>query len=113
MRLEKKIILPTSDHRSSRIIRRFDQACTPLDRLIATKSLLADQTQALLALRHSTNPCLLRRQIYSLLQQLFALPLADPGISQDVFLTLFKPLDSMNGVDPSVTLSNDCTVPVR
>ena len=102
-----------SDGRPSHIIRHFDHARTPLDHLRASNCLPPDHIQALLARRDAINPCLLRCQIYALLDQLLALPLADPAISQDVFLTLFNPLNPMKGAAPSVTLSNECTVSIR
>ena len=45
-------------------------------------------------LRQSTNPRLLRRQIYAQIERLFNLPNAVPGITEDVHDTLPFPLSS-------------------
>jgi hypothetical protein len=115
MRLAEKIVVPDELGRRPRIKRRFDQARTPFERLCLTDALTPEQQIALLELRDSTNPRQLRKDIYSLLDRLFALPLASPDdVSQNVYLTLFNPPDPMKGVDvSSVTLSNDRTIPVR
>jgi hypothetical protein len=60
-----------------------------------------------------TNPRQLRQQIYASLDQLFALPLASPGSTQDVFLTLFAPPDFAKGEDTPVTFSNERTITLR
>ena len=44
--------------------------------------------QELLALREKTNPLELREEIYQLLEELFSLPNAVPGVTEDVFQTL-------------------------
>jgi hypothetical protein len=68
----------------------------------------------LTTLRDSLNPCALRAEIYALLDRLFQLPPAQPGVTQDVFLTLFKPPDFLKGEDsPPVTLSSEPTVTLR
>jgi len=113
MRLADKQVLPRADSRSAKIVRRFDQAQTPLDRLYAAGNLTPQRQTDLTALRANANPRTLRRTIYDLLDQLWALPLAVPTRSEDVYLTLFQAQDSWKGGDGSVTLSNERTVPVR
>jgi hypothetical protein len=76
----------------ARVKRRFDQAQTPFDRLCATDAISEADRQRLNDLRDQTNPRQLRRDIYALREQLFALPPAVPGSSQDVFHTMLCPL---------------------
>jgi hypothetical protein len=84
MRLKQKIAQPDA-LRSKRI---YDEAKTPLDRLCATGVLNVTLQNQLSALRETTNPCLVRRSIEHLTSQLFALPGAQPGATQDVRQTL-------------------------
>jgi hypothetical protein len=68
--------------------RRYDPAQPPLDRLMA-KQVLDETTQArLLARRAATNPCQVRQTIGQLTTQLFELPGAKEGITEDVYQTL-------------------------
>lgn len=113
MRLAEKQVRPSPEGRPSKIVRRFDQAQTPFDRLCALGGLSPEHQSELTAWRARSNPRALRRAIYDLLDQLWALPLADPTVSEDVFLTLFRPLDSSKGGGGSVTLSNERTVALR
>jgi hypothetical protein len=115
LRLTEKTVVSTPDGRFVRVKRRFDTAQTPFDRLSASGILSPADQQRLQDLHDTLNPRQLRRDIYSLLDQLFALPIADPdGPSQDVYLTLFNPPVSMKGDDcPSVTFSNERTTTVR
>jgi hypothetical protein len=104
MRLREKVVQPAHNGRSSHIIRRFDDAQTPFDRLCASGA----QQQDLRHLRQTTNPRQLRQTLYDLIFQLFSLPLADPQTaSQDVYLTLFNPPQPLKGEGIPVTLSND------
>jgi hypothetical protein len=84
MRLKEKI--PTAN--PLRPKRVYDQAQPPFDRLCAKGMLTPDQVRQLRALREATNPCQLRRSIESLTSQLFALPTAQDGVSEDVRQTL-------------------------
>jgi hypothetical protein len=114
MRLEQKTVVPIEGQPGSKVRRRFDEACTPFDRLCAASILSPDKLAELQSLRDDTNPRQLRHDIYALLDQLFALPCAVPNeISQSVYLTLFQPPDSMKGEGGPVTLSNERTIPVR
>ena len=47
-----------------------------------------EKKRELLALRESTNPLKLREEIYQLVEELFSLPNALPGVTEDVFKTL-------------------------
>jgi transposase InsO family protein len=106
MRLTEKT-LHTNDDGTTRFKRRFDDAQTPLDRLLATSVVEAPHRQALLALRRQTNPRQLRQTIEDQLQHLFAIPGAVPGQTEDVYQTLRVPLTLPKGDDVLVTLSFD------
>ena len=80
-----------------RIRRRFDAARTPFARLCETGVLPSEQEQALCQLQQSTNPRLLRRQIYAQIERLSHLPNATPGITEDVHDTLTFPLSFWKG----------------
>jgi len=84
MRLKEKI--PTANPLYTK--RVYDQAQTPFDRLCVKGVLAPDQAQQLRALREATNPCQLRRSIEFLTCQLFALPGAQDGVTEDVRQTL-------------------------
>ena len=77
MRLKEKILLPSNGPKP-RIKRKFDTARTPFDRLCASDDFSPDAVAQLRAMRETINPRLLRLEIYSLLDQLFTLPLAAP-----------------------------------
>ena len=87
MRLVEKTVIPSPDGRR-RVKRRYDQAKTPFDRLCETGVLSSEKELKELRLR--TNPRQLRDEIYSLLNELFSLPNATPGQTENVFLTLFS-----------------------
>jgi hypothetical protein len=115
MHLAEKTLIPV-EGRSARVKRRYDRAQTPFDRLCATHAISLTQRQPLHALRDQTNPRHLRQQIYHLLDYLFTLPCASPGITQDVYQTLTH----QKGEDAPVTFSfpqrgpaGDLTIPVR
>jgi len=88
MRLVAKETLPAKEGRPARVRRQFDRARPPLDRLCETGVLPGQKQQELLALREKTNPLELREEIYQLLEELFSLPNAVPGVTEDVFQTL-------------------------
>ena len=93
MHLVEKQVTPVAGQ-FAHVKRRFDQAQTPFDRLCATDALSDADQQRLQELRHQTNPRQLRQTIYVLRDQLFALPPAIPGSSQDVFQTMLCPSPS-------------------
>jgi hypothetical protein len=104
LHLVEKEVIPIPGQ-LARVKRRFDQAQTPFDRLCATDAIAESDRQRLQALRDQTNPRQLRQAISSLLDQLFALPPAVPGSSQDVFKTMLTPTIFQKGGDTSVTFS--------
>ena len=90
MRLSEKIVVPGDDGQPTRIKRRHDQARTPFDRLCDTDAIFPEDKELLEALRDQTNPRQLRQEIYDLIDQIFALPGAVPGVTEDVFQTLMS-----------------------
>ena len=113
LRLTEKTVQFTDPGQPTIVRRHYARAQTPLERLRATQMLTAEREAQLLALRDATNPRQLRQHIYALLDQLWELPTATPGNTQNVFLTLFEPLAYLKGADISVTLSNDGTIRLR
>ena len=103
-RLEEKIFLP-GPNGSSRILRRYDQPRTPFDRLCDTDAISDQQRHALCQLRAQTNPRQLRKEIYDLIDALFALPCATAGHREDIHLTLTHTPEFMKGEGSPVTLS--------
>jgi hypothetical protein len=104
MHLVEKTVTPV-EGRPTRVKRRYDQAQTPFDRLCATNAISDEDRQKLQALRDQTNPRQLRQEIYDLLDYLFTLPCATPGITEDAYQTLVMPLILPKGEDALVTLS--------
>ena len=104
MHLTEKTIIPL-EGRSARVKRRYDPAQTPFDRLCATNALSDTRRQPLQLLRDQTNPRRLRQEIYDLLDHLFTLPGAVPGVTEDVYQTLPMPRTLPKGEDAPVTLS--------
>jgi hypothetical protein len=84
LRLKHKIIQTDALH-SKRV---YDDAQTPLDRLCASGLLDEPLQRQLLALREATNPCQVRGSIEQLITQLFSLPKAREGTTQNVHETL-------------------------
>ena len=104
MRMVEKTVI-REEGRSIRIKRRFDDASTPFDRLCATEAITEEQRNCLHALRDRTNPRQLRNEIDELLDQLFALPCALPGFTENVHDTLtFKIDDAQDGYSPTMQL---------
>jgi len=87
MRLKEKVSATSPDHHF-RLIRRFDQASTPFDRLCKTAILDQDIQAYLTNLRQLTNPLQLREKIYDLIHVLLNLPEADENIIQNVHQTI-------------------------
>jgi hypothetical protein len=84
MRLKEKI--PTPNPLYSK--RKYDLAQTPFDRLCARGALKGERQNTLAALRKATNPLQLRNSIEQLTTQLFHLPGAKSGVTEDVHETL-------------------------
>jgi len=112
MHLAEKLVVPV-EGQAARVIRRYDHAQTPFDRLCATGAISEADRQRLHALRDQTNPRQLRQDIYDLRDHLFTLPCAVPGSTEDVYQTLLLPLTLPKGEDSLVTLSFDGTITVR
>ena len=87
MRLSAKEVLPTTNG-IHQVRRRFDQAQTPLDRLLATHTLSTKQAASLKVLRRDTNPRSLLSGLYRQRDTLFELPLAPTDKSEDVRKTI-------------------------
>jgi transposase InsO family protein len=90
MRLADKVVV-SENGRTMRVKRVFDDARTAFDRLCATDAIPPDQRATLKAWRQEINPRALRRKIYAAIQQLFKLPGAVPGQTENVYDTLFFP----------------------
>ena len=110
MHISKKIVTVTPEG-TTRVKRRYDTAATPFDRLCTTQAISDQHRVQLEALWQQTNPRQLRLEIYNLLDYIFSLPCAVPGIAQDVHLTLEAPSFLWKGEDTLVTLSFDLTRP--
>jgi hypothetical protein len=83
---EKEVI--RQEGQPARVIRHYDDAATPFDRLRRTQRMLPPHQAQLLALRDRINPRRLRQGIYDAIEQLFQLPGAAPDCTEDVHLTL-------------------------
>lgn len=131
MRLADKLSIPDPSQRIKRI---YDTPPTPFDRLCKTDALSPERKSQLQTLRDHTNPCSLRQEIQNLLDQLFVLPRATEGETEDVYLTLglwksgqkttahFSTgtttaaesiIPTLKGEDCSVTLSFERTIPIQ
>ena len=121
MRLSAKEVLPTANG-IPKVRRRFDEARSPLDRLLATQTLSIEQGAKLKVLRRDTDPRRLIKQLYQLRDALLELPEAMPDQTEDVRLTLQNQNRYQGenqttlmekGAGGPVTFSNDRTIPLR
>lgn len=112
MRLTEKTLV-SADGQPSRIKRRFDQARTPLDRLCETDVISEEQKEQLRILRDQVNPRQLRQEIYQLIDHIFCLPGVVPGKTEDVYKTLFTPIQSRKEEGIPVTFSFEPMTSVR
>ena len=112
MHLKKKIIVPGNNGHPGRVIRRYDQARTPFDRLCTTNAILPEHQEQLKALRDQTNPRQLRQDIYDQIDHLLSLPGATPGVREDVYRTLRAPGPLSEGGDSTFPFRFDRT-PIR
>lgn len=106
MHLQEKSYITTPDG-ASRVKRRFDVAQTPFERLCATGAISPERREALETLIRQTNPRRLREEIYALIDYIFTLPGATPGVTEDIFLTLHNHKQLQKGDATSVTLSSE------
>jgi hypothetical protein len=93
LRLTEKTVIREEGQRT-RVKRRYDQARTPFDRLCETTAITQEHREQLQALRDRTNPRALREEIYDLIDEIFSLPSAVPGITENVYETLSYPAAS-------------------
>jgi hypothetical protein len=107
MRLKEKTMGPLlpAQGQPRHIKRRFDQARTPFDRLCETDAISQERKEQLRTLRDQLNPRELRREIYQLIDQIFRLPNAVPGETEDAYETLSTPITSQKGEGIPVALS--------
>jgi hypothetical protein len=75
MHLQEKIC------QDEHVLRRWDQAQTPYERLVATGMLSPEQQASLQALYEQTNPMVLHKEIYRLLAALWELPASAVSIA--------------------------------
>ena len=87
MRTVEKIVV-REEGKIIRLKRKFDNATTPFDRLLATEVLCHDKAAALVGLRQRTNPLKLREGIYKQLDAINAMPEHPWGQIEDVHDTL-------------------------
>lgn len=106
MRMEGKVQVPLGDGKY-KVRRVYGPASTPLERLEKSGAVAPQRLEALQRLRDETNPLRLREEIYDLIDQLFALPGAVPGVTEDVFQTLNLPFGLPQELVTPVTLSFD------
>lgn len=99
MRVVEKVLLPAAHDQPARTQRRYDEARTPFQRLCETQAINENRRQRLTSLWERTNPRQLRQQIYDLLDELFCLPNAVEGITENAHETLHFPLEAMKGGD--------------
>lgn len=112
LRLKEKVYIPDGEG-GAHVKRRLDQAKTPFDRLCASGVLPQNRQQELENLRNRTNPRQLRREIDQLIDRIFSLPGATPGISEDVYDTLLPTTSQTKGEGILVTESFDGTATRR
>ncbi len=79
-----------------KVRRKFDQAVTPLERLEKLNAIEPEKLELLKSLRAETNPLDLREEIYKLINELYALPMAKPGGSGDIRRTLNLPIELLD-----------------
>jgi len=101
-----KVVIPIAG-RHPKIQRTHDAAKTPFDRLCLTHAISDADRQTLQQLRDQTNPRRLRQEIHILIDYIFTLPPAVPGVTEDVYETSKPPHTLPKGVGIPVTLSFD------
>jgi hypothetical protein len=105
LRLKEKLWIASPDGQSGHTKRRYDEARTPFARLCRAKAIFPEALNLLAPLRPQINPRTLRKDIYDAIDQLHALPNAEPGSTQSVFDTMLPPAPTRIREDLSVTLS--------
>jgi hypothetical protein len=97
MRLEEKIYCPAQNGQPAHTKRRHDLARTPFDRLCQTDAITEEHKRQLETFRARINPRQLRQEIYAQIDDLFALPLAQAGIPENVHQTLLSSSHPLKG----------------
>ena len=97
MRLEEKIYCPAQNGQPAHTKRRHDLARTPFDRLCQTDAITEEHKRQLETFRAHINPRQLRQEIYAQIDELFALPLAQAGIPENVHQTLLSSSHPLKG----------------
>jgi len=98
MRQTEKILI-RKEGQITRVKRRYDRARTPFDRLCDSKAITQEHQEHLKRLRDRTNPRTLRTEIYDRIDDIFSLPNAADGASQNVHLTLASRSEASNEED--------------
>lgn len=83
--------LTEKSYRQGRIIRKHSDVRTPFQRVCDAGILVTGKQQELQLLFDTTDPLALREEILRLVLQLFKLPRAKPGHTEDIFTTLAFP----------------------
>ena len=87
MRLKEKRVY--EDKRGDYRVRRiYGQALTPFERLCATKAIAPEEIPAWQSRREAINPRHLRLEMHRLRDRIMEMPGAQPGRTEDVYLTL-------------------------
>ncbi len=89
--VKKELVASSTGIRKVR--RKFDQAVKPLKRAEKLQPIEPEKLELLKRLRAETNPLDLREEIYKLINELYALPMAKPGGSEDIRQTLKLPIE--------------------
>ena len=104
MRQTEKIFI-REEGQATRVKRRYDRARTPLDRLCESDAITEEHQERLKRLRDHINPRTLRAEIYDRIDEIFSLPNAADGASQNVHLTLTSRSEANNEEDASILLA--------
>jgi len=112
MHLTEKRVVQLSDGHTS-IRRVYDQARPPFERVSDSGVIPPTRYANLYASRSAINPLVMRQEIETLIQRLYALPKARQDTPQNVYESLFKPILHKKGEDLSVALSFDSISTVR
>jgi hypothetical protein len=97
LRLSEKVAVRDENGQVVRIKRRHDEARTPFERLCETDAILPAHKELLERMRDQINPRQLRQELYDLIDQIFSLPGAVAGVTENVFETLvFHPMSTMS-----------------
>lgn len=87
MRLKEKRVYKneSGDYNVRRI---YGQALTPFERLCATDAIAREEIPVWQSRRDAINPRQLRRELHQLRDHIMGMPGAQPGRTEDIYLTL-------------------------